>query len=139
MKKRIISIILAALMMVAPMATFAQETVARKTTPVPEHVAQLLEAIGVMNATEANTERDVQRGYVAQILLNLSKIDEGSATGAYYTDVNNSTPYGYAIEKMKHNYGGVGRKQPISELSAFHTQFYEIVNECFHSQIVSDT
>lgn len=56
----------------------------------------------------------------------------------YFQDRENGASWGYAIEKMKHNYGGVGRKQPISELSAFHTQFYEIVNECFHGQIESD-
>ena len=56
----------------------------------------------------------------------------------YFQDRENGASWGYAIEKMKRNYGGVGRKQPISELCAFHTQFYELVNECFHSQIASN-
>ncbi len=96
MKKRIISIILVTLLMVTSLPSFAKAA----STPVPEYVSQLLESLGIMSSTEANIDREVQRNYVAQVLLNLSKLDNGTATGTYYTDVPAESVNAYAIEKM---------------------------------------
>lgn len=46
--------------------------------------------------------------------------------------------WSFAISQMKRTYGGVGRKQPIVEVSAFFTQLYELVNVCFQSEFQSD-
>jgi hypothetical protein len=96
---------------------------------------QRLEALDVISAASEFTYYFAQGQ--TQILTDSNTYKK--AWREYFQDRENGASWQYAIEKMKHNYGGVGRKQPISELSAFHTQFYEIVNECFHSQIASDT
>ena len=96
---------------------------------------QRLEALDVISAASEFTYYFAQGQ--TQILTDNNTYKK--AWREYFQDRENGASWGYAIEKMKHNYGGVGRTHPISELSAFHTQFYEIVNECFHSQIASDT
>lgn len=104
MKKRILSLILSAIMLLVSLSAFAQQntedSLTKNTNPVPEYAAYLLDALGIMDIAEANADREIQRGYAAEILFKLAKIDEGVATGAYYSDVAADTPYAYAIEKM---------------------------------------
>ena len=100
MKKRIFSLILSVVILATSFTALAQDTAVKKVVPVPAYAATLLEELGIMNSTEANTDREVQRGYLAEILLKLLKIDGGTATGNYYSDVTADSTNAYAIEKM---------------------------------------
>jgi len=112
-RKRIISVILACLMLITSFSVLAQENTVKVSTPVPEYVTQLLDSLGIMNSSEANSDREITRGYAAEILLKLTGIGDGVATGTYYSDVSADSAYAYAIEKMTESgyFRGVGGGQ----------------------------
>ena len=103
-RKRILSIILVCLMAMTSFSAFAQETqeavASNAATPVPVYAAMLLEELGIMNSAEANSVREIPRGYAAEVLSKLAGLTPGIATGTYYSDVSADNTYAYAIEEM---------------------------------------
>ena len=95
-RNRIISLLLALVMAVLPVTVWAEGASSKK---VPEYVAELLEVLDIMSAAEAQFDREIERGYAAEIIFRLLGGEEGTASGTVYSDVSADTSYGYAIER----------------------------------------
>ena len=98
-RNRILSLLLALVMTILPMTAFADGTEQVSSKKVPEYAANLLEALGIMSASEAQFDREIERGYAAEIIFRLVGGEDGTVSGSVYSDVFSDTSYGYAIER----------------------------------------
>ena len=72
-----------------------------KKSTVSEDVYLLISSLGFMSRAEIDMTGTVSRGYMAEVTARMTGYDHSRpATGSVYTDVNENTQYGYAIELM---------------------------------------